>query len=330
MAKRRRTIGSLRTELIAKSREAALGAIRVFNDPQVSFKSETFIVLMIIAWTYLLHSYYRGKEIEYRYFRQGPKRRIFDRTKHAAFKYWELERCLNCDASPIDNDTANNLRFLIGLRHEIEHQMTRSLDNYLSGRYQACALNYNAYLKKLAGKKYAVDQQLTFSIQFLELSEEQLGGPQPEATIPERIRAYIAEFDGELTHDEYNSPQYSYRLLFKRKLVNRPGQADKVVEFIDPNSELAKSIDKEYWVRKEVERPKYRAKDVVAEVHKAGFPRFSVYSDHVNMWKAEDAKNPAKGYGVEVQGAWYWYRSWVDRCIELCQASGDRYRGGTA
>ena len=45
--------------------------------------------------------------------------------------------------SPIDKNTANNLKFLIGLRHEIEHQMTLSLDDYLSGRYQACILNYN-------------------------------------------------------------------------------------------------------------------------------------------------------------------------------------------
>ncbi len=103
-----------------------------------------------------------------------------------------------------------------------------------------------------------------------------------------------------------------------------------MVEFIDPNSEVARAIDKEYWVKKEVERPKYRAKDVVAEVHKAGFPQFSVYSDHVNMWKGEDAKNPAKGYGVNVQGVWDWYQSWVDRCIQLCGAAGDRYCGATA
>lgn len=310
-----------------KSREAALTAIRVFNDPQVTFKSETYIVLMMIAWTYLLHAFYRSKKVEYRYYKQGAKRRAFDRTRHGAYKYWELERCLNEDRSPLDRDTANNLRFLIGLRHEIEHQMTRSLDAYLSGRYQACALNYNDYLKKLFGKRLGIDQQLAYSIQFMELSEEQVSGPKPEANIPERLRAFVAEFDGALTHDEYNSPKYSYRLIFKRKLVNRPGQADRVVEFIDPNSDLAKAIDKEYWVKKEVERPKYRAKDVVAEVHNAGFSRFSVYSDHVNMWKNEDAKNPAKGYGVEVQGVWYWYKSWVERCIELCRAAGDRYRG---
>ncbi len=182
MAKRKRSVGSIRNELIRKSREAALCAIRVFNDPQVSFKSETFIVLMIIAWTYLLHAYYRSKSIEYRYYRKAPKRRIFDRTKHGAYKFWEIERCLSSEKSPIDKDTANNLRFLIGLRNEIEHQMTRSLDSYLSGRYQACALNYNTYLKKLFGKKHAIDHQLTYSIPFVELTEEQMSGPKPAAS----------------------------------------------------------------------------------------------------------------------------------------------------
>lgn len=327
MAKRKRSIGSIRAELIAKSREAALSAIRVFNDPQVGFKSETFIVLMVIAWTYLLHAYYRSRRVEYRYFKQGPKRRVFDRTKHGAIKHWELERCLNDAKSPIDRDTANNLRFLIGLRHEIEHQMTRSLDSYLSGRYQACAINYNDYLKQLFGRQYGIDEQLTYSIQFVQLSEEQVGGAKPEATIPERLRAYVAGFDAGLSHDEYNSERYSFRLLFKRKLVNRPGQADRVIEFIDQTSELAKAIDKEYWVKKEVEKPKFRAKDVVAEVRKAGFKQFRVFQEHVEMWKAEDAKNPGKGYGVEIQGTWFWYQSRIERCIELCKAAGDKYVG---
>ena len=326
MAKRIRRLDSLKAELLQKSKEAALNAIRTYNDPQVTFKSETYIVLMVIAWTYLLHAYYRSKGIEYRYFDQKGKHRVFHKTKKGAYKYWELERCLNENTSPIDKDTAINLRFLIGLRHEIEHQMTLSLDSYLSGRFQASAINYNDYAKKLFGKDRGIDSQVAYSIQFLQLSEEQLSGPLPEAKIPDRLRSYITEFDGALSHDEYNSPRYSFRLLFKKKLVNRSGQADRVVEFIDPKSELAKAIDKEYWVKKEVERPKYRATDVVSELRKSGFTKFRVQPEHLSMWKSEDAKDPAKGYGTEIQGVWYWYRSWVDRCIDLCQKAGNQYK----
>lgn len=324
--KRKRRVGSLKHELLTKSREAALGAIRIFNDPQVTFKSESFIVLMNIAWTYLLHTYYRENGIEYRYHKQRNTRRVFDKTKHGAYKYWELERCLNDEACPIDKDTCNNLRFLVGLRHEIEHQMTLSLDNYLSGRYQACALNYNQYIKQLFGDKLGVDSQITYSIQFLQLSQEQMSGPVPEVDIPPRLRAYISVFDGALEHDEYNSPKYSYRMVFKQKLVNRPGQADRVIEFIKPDSDLAKQIDKEYWVQKQVEKPKFRATDVCKRVKEAGFTKFRPTPEHSGMWNAEDAKNPAKGYGTVVQGVWYWYENWIDRCIELCQKAGDRYK----
>lgn len=276
MAKRVRSIGSLKSELITKAKESALCAIKVFNNPLIKFKSEAYIVLMVVAWTYLLHAYFRSKGVDYRYFKQGPKRKKYDKTKHGAKKHWELERCLSDTACPIDKDTKNNLGFLIGLRHEIEHQMTRSLDNYLSGRYQACVLNFNFYLTKLFGQQHALDSHLTYSIQFVELTTDQLQTAQTLKSLPLNLRAYIATFDGALTHKEYNNPRYSYRLLFKRKLVNRPGQADKVIEFIDPTSELAKTIDKEYWVKKEVERPKFRAKQVAAEVRKAGFPKFRV------------------------------------------------------
>ena len=64
--KRKRRVFSKKNELVEKSREAALTAVGVFNNPLVTFKSETFIVLMNIAWTYLLHAYYRDQNIEYR------------------------------------------------------------------------------------------------------------------------------------------------------------------------------------------------------------------------------------------------------------------------
>ena len=79
-------------------------------------------------------------------------------------------------------------------------------------------------------------------------------------------------------------------------------------------------------VKKEVERPKYRPKEVVAAVRKAGFVKFAMFPHHVNMWRAENAKNPSKGFGTMVSGTWFWYESWIKRCIELCEAAGDTYR----
>ena len=77
MLKRKRRFRSLATELVRKSREAMLTAVQIFNNPQVEFKSELFIVTTIIAWTYLLHAHYRTRGMEYRRFQAGVKRRRF-------------------------------------------------------------------------------------------------------------------------------------------------------------------------------------------------------------------------------------------------------------
>lgn len=52
MAKKRtRRLKSVATELVKKAREAMLTSVQVFNNPQIEFKSELFIVTNIIAWT---------------------------------------------------------------------------------------------------------------------------------------------------------------------------------------------------------------------------------------------------------------------------------------
>lgn len=280
---------------------------------------------MIIAWTYLMHANLRERGVDYRYYEQINGRKRYEKTKHGAFKFWELEKCLRHADSPIDADTTNNLRFLIGIRHEIEHQMTQSLDAWLGGRYQACSLNYNHYIKALFGSKFGLDNVLAFSLQFSDF-EPRDGASSDAVALPAQVKNYIAEFDEQLTEDQFNSPRYAYKLLFTRRLVNHAGQADKVIEFIDPDSELAKSIDKQYVLTKLIDRPKFRAKDVVDRVREAGFPSFRVHHAHTNMWQANDAKNPSKGYGIDIQGTWYWYQSWIDRCISLCAAAGDAYR----
>ena len=54
----------MQRELLSKSREAALNAVQTFNNPLTVFKAETFIMLIVVAWTYLLHAYYRREGVE--------------------------------------------------------------------------------------------------------------------------------------------------------------------------------------------------------------------------------------------------------------------------
>ncbi len=327
MTKRVRRIGAVKNELLKKSREAALASVQIFNNPNISFKSEAYVVLMIIAWTYLLHAYFRDQKIEYRYYDQNGKRRDFHKTKHGAYKYWELERCLNDKKSPVDKDTANNLRFLIGLRHEIEHQMTSRIDDILSARFQACGLNYNEFVKKLFGAKNGIEKHLSFSLQFSTISIEQKELLEQHPSLPANIQGYINGFDAELSDEEFSNPHYAYRILFIPKTANRKGQADRVIEFVKGDSPLAEAVNKEYAVIKETEKKKYLPKQVVDLMRAEGYPSFSLHH-HTQLWKSLGAQSVAKGYGVMVAGKmWHWYENWVTEVRKHCNDNKDKYGG---
>jgi len=53
-----------------------------------------------------------------------------------------------------------------------------------------------------------------------------LGNKAPDEKLPSNLRAYVAEFDGALTHEQYNDSRFSYRLLFNVQLDTGPPIGD--------------------------------------------------------------------------------------------------------
>jgi hypothetical protein len=325
MAVRKRSIGSVRNELIAKSKEAMLSAVQIYNNPIIQFKSESFIVLAIIAWTYLLHAYYRGIREDYRYYIKKGERKFYKKTNFGAFRHWELEKCLDCSKSPIDKITKENLLFLIGLRHEIEHQMTTKIDNSIWERFQACCINYNKYLGSLFGNNRGIEDFQPVSLQFSSISETQLNQVYSLANLPKNISSYITDFDTRLTNDEINDKRFALKLAFIQSTVNRTGQADRVIEFIRADSPEALGLDKESIVIKPVEKPKYIMKQILQMMHDLGYIKFN-RTQFITLYKTMDGKNPEKGYGTMVYKNWYWYDTWVEQVKKHCLENKEIYR----
>ena len=313
----------VRLRLLGESRQAALNAIQTFNNPLATFKTQTFIVLMVIAWRSLLHAYYRRQGIEYRYFEQGPIRRRFDRTESGAFRYWELKRCLNERQCPLDGPTKSNLRFLIGLRNEIEHHESAGVDEAFTGRYLACCLNFEREITRLFGERYSIAAHISYALQMRDLTSLPPADENTEP-LPSNVGQYITDFDAQIPPDEYQHPHFSYRMIFVPKLANNQSRADRAIEFIRPDSDLATKINKDYWVQKEVERPKHLPSRIVELMRDEGYSRFKMHH-HTQLWKELNARNPGKGYGVEVEGYWYWYDRWVDVVRQHCSDNRDLY-----
>ena len=319
---------SVKVTLLRKSREAALNAVQTFNNPITTFKTETFIILMVIAWMYLLHAYYRDKGVEYRYYEKRANRRKFPRTKSGAYKYWGLEQCLKDTNCPLNSPTKSNLRFLIGLRHEIEHHQSAGVDERLSGHYLACCLNYERYICDLFGKQHSLGAAAAFTLQFRDLSDLKVTATSEEsvAPLPSNVAKYHQAYDAGLSDEELTSPYFRRRFLFVPVITNKKTQADKMIEFVPFNSELGKVINDKYQklIVKEVERPKFLPSNIVALMEEEGYPRFKMH-DHTQLWRQLEGKNPGKGYGALVGNTWYWYESWKDEVARHCEANKESY-----
>jgi type I restriction enzyme S subunit len=95
-----------------------------------TFKSEIFIVVMNIAWTYLLHAYYRKHHIEYRYFEGGLQilgtgalhQCLADQLKYALATYTQS----GGKGSP-SIDTAKAIAVMLE-KHEIACDMMHGFD----------------------------------------------------------------------------------------------------------------------------------------------------------------------------------------------------------
>jgi len=266
MAKRKRRVGSVANELVKKAREAMLTAVQVFNNPQIEFKSELFIVTTVIAWTYLLHAYNRKRGIDYRQvdLRHKGKRRKYLTTQHGAVRHLGLEECLKHQQCPVPEPARKNLFFLLGIRHEIEHQMTMRIDSQLSAKFMAAALNFNSLIKKEFGPAYALEKEQAFSIQFSSINPEIAKELMVQADLPKSVRSFLVQFEKTISQEEYDDPRFSYRVAFVQKVTNSKSAADQLFQVVPPGTEVSEAMNKAFL--KETEKMKYRPKTIVDQM----------------------------------------------------------------
>lgn len=297
-------------DLLLQAREAMLAAISVFNNPNINFRTEIFITNAVIAWTYLLHAYFLRQNVTYQYQNE--------QTPGGQPKYFELGRCLRLEASPVDRATKTNLEYLLELRHEIEHRMADDIDTAVSGKIQACALNFDHYLSLLFGEEYRIKANLPYSIQLSAISIDQRRGMKANAALPLAVEVVNRAFEARLSAEELNDPRYSYRVYLIPKTANRLGGADEAVEFIHPDSAKGEALQ---VALKEVEKHKRLPTEIVKLMRADGYRWFRQHELTLCV-RELDAKNPKKGFGVELGKRWFWYEHFIDQVRSYCKKRG--------
>ena len=310
-------------ELLIKAREAMISAVHTFNSAGLTFRAELFIVTAVIAWTYLMHAWFKREGIDYRHTKKANGEKVVVKTPSGAEKYWELAQCLKHPRATIEQGAKDNLNLLLEIRHEIEHRSTSRIDDALSAKLQACCINFNDAIKAMFGAQYALERRLPIALQFVTFSPDQRAILKKAGSLPRHVETIMDSFEQKLTPEQQADPRYAFRVFMVHKTANRSPGADLAVEIVQPGSDVAEKFN---MALKEVEKKKYLPSAIVKAMDEEGFGRFTMDS-HTKLWKRLGAKDPAKGYGaIAVGNQWCWYDTWLNRVREECQQHPEQYR----
>jgi hypothetical protein len=275
-----------------------------------------FVVTAIVAWTYLLHAYFKREGVTYVY--KGSK------TPEGQVRYWDLSQCLDTGKCPLPNGVKTNLRFLIGLRNEIEHQSTSRIDDAVGAELQSCCLNFNDALRTLFGHQFSLEKRLPIALQFVSFGLDQRTALKKASTLPTHVSSFISAFEHDLTEEQVKDPAFRLKVAFVPIAAKKAAGADQAVVVVSPGSELAEQVE---VVFKEVNRTRHIRQDILDKVAAAGFPKFGSGA-HTKLMNALDAKNPAKGYGCvgDYKAHWVWFDKWLETVLEHCKANPEKYQ----
>jgi hypothetical protein len=284
--------------LVIKAREAAIHALDSYNRPATIFRTEGYIVLMVIAWTSLLHAIFEKRGVDYFYKEDVGSPIIIDGDKKA----WELTQCLKEYFGDSNPPQRANLQFIIGLRNRIEHRFVPAIDPHVAGECQALILNFDEFLVGEFGNYYALRETLTVPLQTTHLRDDtQLETMKKfQGNEYDELKDYIDTFRDGLADTVYQDPRYSFRVYLIPKIGNHESSSDIAYEFVkyDPeNPDDIDALDKQVALIRERQVPVvnaglYKPSQVARLVSEKTGREFSIHY-HTQAWRM---------YGVRASG----------------------------
>ena len=226
--------------IVVKAREAALHALDSYNRPSTIFRSEGFIVMMVIAWRSLFHAIFEKRGTNYTYLNDDNTPKVIDGDEKA----WELSQCIKEFFGDSNNSIRANLEFMIGLRNRIEHRYVPALDPHIAGECQALILNFDNLLVSEFGDFYALREALAVPIQTSNIrpanqmeAVKQFQGKQYDDLID-----YINSFRDDLSDTIYQDPKFSFRVYLIPKIGNHESSSDLAFEFVKYDSSKSEDM----------------------------------------------------------------------------------------
>ena len=261
-------------EKLIRAREAMILAVQLFNSTTFRFKTEVFCVLANIAWTYLLHEYY--------------KRRTNVDIIQESGRSLLLSQMIERTDCPISQGVKNNLKAVQDIRDTVEHQLLGRTDEMWFGLFQACCLNFDKMICKLFGDALTLSQELSFALQFSRMDFEQLVALH-KYEIPSHIKALDARLRDGISENDLSDLEYQFRVIYTLESASK---SRAHIEFVRPDSAEGKEISNI------LAKPTiadhlypYKPSSVAELVAQRSGKKFTLHN-HTQAWRLFEARPP--------------------------------------
>ena len=270
--------------LVTKAQQSAILALDIYNRPGTVFRTEAFIVLMVIAWTALFHAIFEKRMISYFYEDDEGNVKTVDGDEKA----WEIGSCMKEYYGFANPPARQNLNFMIKLRNRIEHRFAPEIDPYVGGECQAMLLNFDELLVEEFGERFALQEYLCVPLH--------TSARRPayhldalrrfQSAQYTRLKEYVDDFRRNLEPDVWDNLKFSFRVFLVPKTGNRETSSDLALEFTK-HEDLTQP--RNVVAVKEVKVPvanpgNLKPGKVVSLVEKRLGKKFNMYN-HTHAWR---------------------------------------------
>lgn len=219
-------------EQLDHARQAALGAVRVWNDPMATFRTETFALLFVTAWNSLALAVLQQAGDEWRDLDEGGSPRTVNGRDRA------LETSELVDAA-FSGDRflglRRNVEFWLGLRNQVAHRHLPALDVAIIPQAQAGLLNLEGALEERFGSDFTLGSSLSVPLQLTGFRDPGVlsSVKRLQASLPLDVQSYLddqASRNAALVDD----PAYMLRVTFVPTVPASGRSPDAVAHFVKP------------------------------------------------------------------------------------------------
>ena len=225
--------------LVNKARDAALAAVQHYNNPTSLFRSDNYVVLMMIAYTALFHAVFERDAVDYKVYDEATGH---IKTVAGEPMLWEVKKGANYYREIYGGKydpkeilaMVQNIEFLLPIRHIIEHRYMPQLDTDIAGHCQAMLFNFERILTEEFTNYYSLNRSLSLALQF-----STARSPETLTTLRRfqsaeysGLKTYIADFEASLPDDIVANPAFAFRVWLIPKPANHARSSDMSIEFV--------------------------------------------------------------------------------------------------